>query len=40
MKQARGIRQFLLRGFKKVQGEGAMICLTHNILKMHTLCHG
>ncbi len=40
MKQARGIRQFLLRGFKKVQGEWALVCLTHNILKMHTLCYG
>ena len=40
IKQARGIRQFLLRGFKKVQGEWALVCLTHNILKMHTLCYG
>jgi transposase len=40
IKQARGIRQFLLRGFQKVQGEWALVCLTHNILKMHTLCYG
>ncbi len=40
IKQARGIRQFLLRGLKKVQGEWALVCLTHNILKMHTLCYG
>ena len=40
IKQARGIRQFLLRGFKKVQGEWALVCRTHNILKMHTLCYG
>ncbi len=40
MKQACGIRQFLLRGFKKVQGEWVLVCLTHNILKMHTLCYG
>ena len=40
VKQARGFRQFLLRGLKKVQGEWAMICLTHNILKLHRLCYG
>ena len=40
IKQARGIRQFLLRGLKKVQGEWALVCLTRNILKMHTLCYG
>jgi hypothetical protein len=32
IKQARGFRQFLLRGLDKVQGEWAVICLTHNIL--------
>lgn len=40
IKQARGFRQFLLRGLEKVQGEWAMICLTHNILKLHRLCYG
>ena len=40
IKQARGVRQFLLRGLEKVQGEWAMICLTHNILKLHRLCYG
>ena len=40
IKQARGFRHFLLRGLKKVQGEWAMICLTHNILKLHRLCYG
>ena len=40
IKQARGFRQFLLRGLEKVQGEWAMICLTHNILKLHRLCNG
>jgi transposase len=40
IKQARGFRQFLLRGLKKVQGEWAMVCLTHNILKLHRLCYG
>jgi transposase len=40
IKQARGFRQFLLRGLQKVQGEWAVICLTHNILKLHRLCYG
>ncbi len=40
IKQARGIRQFLLRGLKKVQGEWALVCLTHNILKRHGLGGG
>jgi len=40
IKQARGFRQFLLRGLEKVQGEWAVICLTHNILKLHRLCSG
>ena len=31
IKQARGFRQFLLRGLAKVQGEWALVCLTHNI---------
>jgi transposase len=35
IKQARGFRQFLLRGLKKVQGEWALLCMTHNILKVH-----
>ena len=39
IKQARGFRQFLLRGLQKVQGEWAIICLTHNILKLHRLCY-
>jgi hypothetical protein len=36
IKQARGFRQFLLRGVKKVRAEWAMICTTHN-LKLFTL---
>jgi transposase len=40
IKQVRGFRQFLLRGLKKVQAEWAMICLTHNILKLYRLCYG
>jgi transposase len=38
IKQARGFRQFLLRGFEKVQGEWSLICATHNILKLYRLC--
>ena len=38
IKQARGIRQFLLRGYEKAKGEWALICLTHNVRKMHRLC--
>src|ERR1039457_6673102 len=34
IKQARGFRQFLLRGKAKVQGEWALVCLTHNILRL------
>jgi transposase len=34
IKQARGFRQFLLRGKRKVQGEWALVCLTHNILRL------
>jgi len=35
IKQARGFRQFLLRGLKKVKGEWSLICTAHNILKLH-----
>ena len=35
IKQARGFRQFLLRGKKKVQGEWALVCMTHNILRLY-----
>ena len=35
IKQARGFRQFLLRGLAKVRGEWAMICTAHNLLKLH-----
>jgi transposase len=38
IKQARGFRQFLLRGIKKVQGEWSLVCTTHNILKLYRLC--
>src|SRR5271170_4780533 len=39
IKQARGFRQFLLRGLEKVRGEWALICMTHNVLKFHKLCY-
>ena len=38
IKEARGFRRFLLRGLAKVRGEWALVCLTHNILKLHRLC--
>jgi len=37
IKQARGFRQFLLRGVDKVRGEWALVCTTHNLLKLHRL---
>jgi len=35
IKQARGFRQFLLRGKEKVKGEWALVCMTHNVLRLH-----
>jgi transposase len=34
IKQARGFRQFLLRGFDNVRAEWAIVCTTHNLLKL------
>ena len=34
IKQARGFRQFLLRGFENVRAEWAMVCTAHNLLKL------
>ena len=34
IKQARGFRQFLLRGIEKVRGEWALVCTAHNLLKL------
>jgi transposase len=34
IKQARGFRQFLLRGIEKVKAEWALICTAHNLAKM------
>ena len=35
IKEARGFRRFLLRGLDKVTAEWHLICLTHNLLKLH-----
>jgi transposase len=35
IKQGRGLRQFLLRGRQKVGPEWKLMCLTHNIRKLH-----
>jgi transposase len=37
IKQARGFRQFLLRGLAKVQGEWSLVCTTHNMLRLYRL---
>jgi len=34
IKQARGFRQFLLRGLEKARGEWSLICTAHNLLKL------
>ena len=34
IKEARGFRQFLLRGIEKVKAEWAMICTAHNLRKL------
>ena len=34
IKQGRGLRQFLLRGLEKVNGEWSLICTGHNLLKL------
>ena len=36
IKQARGFRQFLRRGVQKVRQEWALVCLAHNLRKLHT----
>ena len=40
IKQARGFRQFLLRGLKKIAGEWALVCMTHNILRVYAVAQG
>jgi transposase len=39
IKHARGFRQFLRRGLIRVQHEWALICLSHNLLKLHAAMH-
>lgn len=34
VKQARGFRQFLLRGLDNVRGEWSLVCTAHNLLKL------
>ena len=34
IKQARGFRQFRLRGVENVAAEWGLVCLAHNILKL------
>jgi Transposase DDE domain len=34
IKQARGFRQFLLRGVGQVRAEWALLCTAHNLLKL------
>ncbi len=36
IKQARGFRQFLRRGVQRVRQEWALVCLAHNVRKLHT----
>ena len=38
IKQARGFRQFLLRGIEKVSAEWKFICTGHNLLKLFRAC--
>ena len=34
IKEARGVRRFLLRGLQNIRGEWRLVCLTHNLLKI------
>jgi hypothetical protein len=35
IKETRGIRRLLLRGLAQASAEWKLICLTHNLLKLH-----
>ena len=34
IKEVRGFRRFLLRGLQNICGEGRLVCVTHNLLKI------
>jgi hypothetical protein len=38
IKQAQDFRRFLLRGVEKVRSEWALVCATHNVLKLYRAC--
>ena len=37
IKHIMGFRQFMLRGFKKVQGEWNLVCMAYNLKRLHTI---
>lgn len=37
IKQVMGFRQFMLRGFKKAQGEWSLVCMAYNLKRLHTI---
>jgi len=39
IKEVRGFRRFSLRGFEKAKAEWALVCATHNLLKMYRVCY-
>ena len=40
IKAALGLRQFLLRGQKKVSGEWNLVCVAYNLKRLHRLAAG
>ena len=40
IKAALGLRQFLLRGLKKVSGEWNLVCVAYNLKRLHRLAAG
>ena len=37
IKHVMGFRQFMLRGFKKAEGEWSLVCMAYNLKKLHTI---
>ena len=37
IKHVMGFRQFMLRGFKKVQDEWSLVCMAYNLKRLHTI---